>query len=646
MKKTTYFKSLLLAAGLCVGASAWAGKVGVVTTNAKMTFAGTLSAGSSWSYTKDASELGSISGQGWTNASSVIGVSVSNGHLNLSNGNGSLTWTSTAGTKDVVTLSFDAAYGGAWAETGTAEQQFVIYSGSTAVVTEKYNVNNNTITSSTMGVTTSDVKIPTNSANWSNKVHFLFTFNYATKKIHLTTTCSAATNTTNNFEIDMPDNSGIDKIYFSSSKMYTDRGFFIDNIYVTTTEGDYGDIVSDVNSYTVNNTDVYQLFTEIQCPDITLELFGSGTRSTTDYYFKYTDGSGWASYTKEESDVVTYECAVTKYNTTEPTAADISGADDPTDGQIAKVTVTVSDKWQTETNNSKLCLTGPMGTTTSGYQPIAGVIYKFTPTKDGYLNFNFYKYNNIQYRAWVSGNSYYENFRSSNNELTTWTIWLTKGKSYYLFSGNTTTYQMKMYSFDFVPSVSGTITDCGWSTFASPYALDLSTISGGTAYYASDASVGTVTLTSTTATVPAGEGIMVKGTAGETFSIGVAASGTAISGNLLKGQTATGTVTASGTDSKYHYVFGYSKTNSSEYGFYNLASDTEVAAGKAYLETTTALSAAARLAIVFDDEATDIQTVQGSVLKVQGEYYNLSGQRVTAPQKGLYIVNGKKVVVK
>jgi hypothetical protein len=27
-------------------------------------------------------------------------------------------------------------------------------------------------------------------------------------------------------------------------------------------------------------------------------------------------------------------------------------------------------------------------------------------------------------------------------------------------------------------------------------------------------------------------------------------------------------------------------------------------------------------------------------------YYNLNGQNITSPQKGLYVVNGKKVVVK
>lgn len=195
-------------------------------------------------------------------------------------------------------------------------------------------------------------------------------------------------------------------------------------------------------------------------------------------------------------------------------------------------------------------------------------------------------------------------------------------------------------------AVSGTITPAGWSTFASSYPLDLSTLTaegGATAYYASAASGSKVTLTSTTATVPTGEGIMIKGIAGETFTINVAESGTAIDGNLLKGQTTTGNVAAS-TAGTYHYVFGFNTADPSIYGFYNLASATSVPAGKAYLETTTELTAGARISIVFEDETTGISLTENSELRTENAVYDLQGRRVAQPQKGLYIVNGKKVI--
>ena len=58
---------------------------------------------------------------------------------------------------------------------------------------------------------------------------------------------------------------------------------------------------------------------------------------------------------------------------------------------------------------------------------------------------------------------------------------------------------------------------------------------------------------------------------------------------------------------------------------------------------------APQLIMGFDDgETTSIQVVNGSGLTVQGSdtYYNLNGQRLTAPQKGINIVNGKKLFVK
>ena len=49
--------------------------------------------------------------------------------------------------------------------------------------------------------------------------------------------------------------------------------------------------------------------------------------------------------------------------------------------------------------------------------------------------------------------------------------------------------------------------------------------------------------------------------------------------------------------------------------------------------------------IPFEDAPSGINTVQISESKING-YYNLNGQRVAQPTKGLYIVNGKKVVLK
>ena len=83
-------------------------------------------------------------------------------------------------------------------------------------------------------------------------------------------------------------------------------------------------------------------------------------------------------------------------------------------------------------------------------------------------------------------------------------------------------------------------------------------------------------------------------------------------------------------------------------GFYKLKSDGTVAYGKGYLQ----LSGQDVKGIVFgadeldDDTPTGINAPQGDVAGKAAVVYDLSGRRVTNPGKGIYIVNGKKVVIK
>ena len=70
-------------------------------------------------------------------------------------------------------------------------------------------------------------------------------------------------------------------------------------------------------------------------------------------------------------------------------------------------------------------------------------------------------------------------------------------------------------------------------------------------------------------------------------------------------------------------------------------------ANKAYLETAASGGAVKGFTLDFDDLATDINTVQGSGFKVQdSKIYNIAGQRLNKPMKGINIINGQKIVVK
>lgn len=129
--------------------------------------------------------------------------------------------------------------------TGKVEAQIasgfkIVDANGTAVVTEKYNVQQGIMGESTMGVTLDDIYKPSNTPDWSKKVTYTFTFNYETQKIHLTTACSGAKNTSNNFEIDMPlGTAAIASFYIKGDKVAAERGCLFDNLLITTKEGDY-----------------------------------------------------------------------------------------------------------------------------------------------------------------------------------------------------------------------------------------------------------------------------------------------------------------------------------------------------------------------------------------------------------------------
>ena len=70
----------------------------------------------------------------------------------------------------------------------------------------------------------------------------------------------------------------------------------------------------------------------------------------------------------------------------------------------------------------------------------------------------------------------------------------------------------------------------------------------------------------------------------------------------------------------------------------------KLGANKAYLAVPTSV-VSARSGFAFDDEATGISQIENGKLKIEN-YYDLQGRKVSMPGKGLYIVNGKKVVIK
>ncbi len=191
----------------------------------------------------------------------------------------------------------------------------------------------------------------------------------------------------------------------------------------------------------------------------------------------------------------------------------------------------------------------------------------------------------------------------------------------------------------YIQVTSANIASSGYSTLSNDNALDFANAvadddeADALVAYIIPSNDG-VKLTKTEVTeAPAGTGILLKGTAGVTYTIPVKANATAVGTNLLKA----GPVTVPDGNETIYLL---------KSGQFHLASAGTTSAGKAYLELPAAVGAPA-LSIDNDDETTGIgmTTVNGQQT-TDGVYYDLSGRRVAQPTKGLYIVNGKKIVIK
>lgn len=133
--------------------------------------------------------------------------------------------------------------------------------------------------------------------------------------------------------------------------------------------------------------------------------------------------------------------------------------------------------------------------------------------------------------------------------------------------------------------------------------------------------------------IPAGRGILVKAPAGNCDFVVTSDKGTELTNNDLV--AATSDVTSDGTK-----FFALTKIGD-KVGFALVEKDVVIPAGKAYLEV--AKGTAAKF-FSLDGEATGINSVKTA--KADGAYYTLEGVKTTKPVKGLYIHNGKKIVVK
>lgn len=174
----------------------------------------------------------------------------------------------------------------------------------------------------------------------------------------------------------------------------------------------------------------------------------------------------------------------------------------------------------------------------------------------------------------------------------------------------------------------------GYATFAANAPLDFSDDSEFSAWQIIEVNGSSIIFSKITGAVAAGTGVLLMGNASTNISIPVAASGDNISAtNKLTGIT---TATAIVADTYYGL-----KGNT----FVKVNAGT-VKAGKALLPANEIPSTARELQFVFEDETTAIRGIENGQLRMENSFFDLQGRKIAKPTKGLYIKNGKKVVLK
>lgn len=188
-----------------------------------------------------------------------------------------------------------------------------------------------------------------------------------------------------------------------------------------------------------------------------------------------------------------------------------------------------------------------------------------------------------------------------------------------------------------IETIEATITSTtGFATFCSNKALDFTGINTIEAYYAKTVENGNVYLLRIYGTVKAGTGLVLKGA---TTRIPVAESGDELEGNMLIGVSADTDINASTdyvlTEKNGVAVFAQTGVNKAT-----------VAAGHAYLRVPVAQARTRAIGIGGEGTTGIDNTFIDNCEQGEMVIYNLGGQRVKNAAKGLFIINGKKKILK
>ena len=180
----------------------------------------------------------------------------------------------------------------------------------------------------------------------------------------------------------------------------------------------------------------------------------------------------------------------------------------------------------------------------------------------------------------------------------------------------------------------------GWRSYNNNTAKKYTVSANTKVYYASATGENKVTLAEIDGGVPANTAVILHKTdaAGAAAEIVLTETDASITAPGAANKLA---VSTAGQNLGKVYRLGYKASDG--VGFYTYTT-TSAPAGIIYVSS---VSSANFLGLDFEDgETTGVASVEKAQTTTDREFYNLAGQRVAQPTKGLYIVNGKKVLVK
>lgn len=695
--KKNLLKSCLVAIGMVAGTmGAWA-DAGDVTTNIDIDFSNAI---------ENETVVGKV-GSMSIGQNSAYPTEIANGILVLGNGTHSVSIPEAnyAGTKDIVTVSFDLAFGklskknvGFYFEdekgSKIGEFSFCPYAGSLSV--------------NDFGIETSDFYYVYNTVIWDRRATFTVVYNYATKTI-TTSVLNHYGNKTTTHDVVMQNTNPIAKFCVTSNYNNKDRRCQFDNLKITTTEGDYSSATKTVTVkfVTEDNTEI----PNAEIPENTTFNYIVDTNSefvptypttfmTDDYVYTYVSGGDKITVTDDVTMTLVYKkenrekvnvalnCMDTEGNLLETRSiatdypigkdiayginkyiikdgnlyeADILGtayyvattqaSSTPIEVRYKKINVegtpiffadfgdtpstdATSTEYlrasggQTESSNKEIVLV-PANTLSAGIYTFEVRHYKNRAPKFnvGETEFGVCSTGN---NAGVMVTSIFEN------------VLVAKGEKISVTPGGSSSWTDNM-DYVLVTKVgdakeSVTVSAAKYATYVTKYNV---TVPADVKVYAvkvNEAGTGIVkTEVAEGTVVPAGTGILVNAEEAGNYDFAVTNDDAQqLTDNELLASDGEGVT----SDGETCYALGLLN---GKVGFALVAKDVVIPAGKAYLKVSKASGAKF---ISMDGELTGINNVNIDTVAEKAPYYTLEGVKTLKPTKGVFIHNGKKVIIK